>query len=72
MHTLWLFQLFFLRFSASVQVDEKLTRQQLLRLNKLVSDLDIDTNLPDSWDCKEAKYSYPAAGRVITGNLKII
>ena len=38
----------------------------------LVSDLDIDTNTPDSWGCQESKYPYPAAAHVITGNLKII
>ena len=40
--------------------------------NKLVSDLDILANTPDSRDCKDSKYSYPAVGHVITGNLKII
>ena len=27
---------------------------------------------PDSWDCKDSKYSYHSAGQVITGNLKTI
>ena len=40
--------------------------------NKLVSDLDIHANTPESWDCKDSKFIYPAAGHVITGNLKII
>ena len=40
--------------------------------NKHVSDLDIDTSTPDTWDCKDAVYCYPTAGHIITGNLKII
>ena len=32
----------------------------------------IDANTPASWSWKKSKYSYPAAGHVITGNLKII
>ena len=34
--------------------------------------LDTDTNTPDSWECKDSKYTYPAVGHVITGNLKIV
>ena len=49
----------------------KSIRSTISNFNKLVSDLDIDANTPDSWDCKESKYSYPAAGHVITENLKI-
>ena len=45
----------------------KSIRSTIFNFNKLVSDLDIDTNSPDS-----SKYSYPAAGHSITGNLKII
>ena len=44
----------------------------IFNLNKLVSDLNIETCTPDSGDCKDSKYVYPAAGHTITGNLKII
>ena len=47
-------------------------RGALFNFNKLVSDLDIETCNPVSWDCKDSKYVYPAAGHVITGNLRII
>ena len=40
--------------------------------NKLVSDLDVHANTPESWDCKDSKFMYPAAGHIMTGNLKII
>ena len=40
--------------------------------NKLVSDLEIDANTPDSLECKDSKFIYPSAGHVVTGNLKII
>ena len=43
-----------------------------LNFNKLVSDLDIETNSPDSWECKDSKFCYQPAGHIITGNLKII
>ena len=39
--------------------------------NKLVSDFDIHVYKPNSRDCKDSKI-YPAAGHVVTGNLKII
>ena len=47
-------------------------RNMIFNFNKLVSDLDIHTNTPNSWDCKDSKFIYPSAGHVITGNLKII
>ena len=47
-------------------------RGATFNFNKLVSDLDIETYTPDSSDSKDSKYVYPAAGHVITGNLKII
>ena len=40
--------------------------------NKIVNDLDIDSNTPASWDCKNSNYLYPSAGHVITGNLNVI
>ena len=47
-------------------------RGAIFNFNKLISDLDIETCIPDSLACKDSKYVYPAAGHVITGNLKII
>ena len=40
--------------------------------DKLLSDLDTDTNTPETWDCKDLVYCYPTAGHIITGILKII
>ena len=50
----------------------KLIRNTVFNFNKLVSDLDIHANTPESWDCKDSKFIYPAAGHIMTGNLKII
>ena len=49
-------------------------RNTILNFNnlKLVSDLDIETSSPDSWDCKDSKFCYQPAGHIVTGNLKII
>ena len=47
-------------------------RNTVFNFNKLVSDLDIHANTPESWDCKDSKFIYPAAGHIIPGNLKII
>ena len=47
-------------------------RNTVFNFNKLVSDLDIHANTPESWDCKDSKFIYPAAGHIMTGNLKII
>ena len=44
----------------------------IFNFNKLVSDLDIDANTPDSWECKDSKFIYPSTGHVFTWNLKII
>ena len=33
----------------------KCIRSTIFNFNKLVSDLDIDANTPDSWDCTESK-----------------
>ena len=46
-------------------------RNTVFNFNKLVSDLDIHANTPKSWDCKDSKFIYPAAGYIITGNLNI-
>lgn len=40
--------------------------------NKLVSDLDIQTYTPDTWDCKDSNIIYPDAGHTVTGYLEII
>ena len=47
-------------------------RNTILNFNKLVSDLDIETSSPDSWDCKDSKLCYQPAGHIVTSNLKII
>ena len=47
-------------------------RSTIFNFNKLVADLDIHTKNPDSLDCKSSKFCYQPAGRIITGNLKII
>ena len=45
-------------------------RSIIFNFNKLVSILDIQTNTPETWYSKDAVYCYPAAGHIITGNLK--
>ena len=47
-------------------------RNTVINFNKLVSDLDIHANTPETWDCKVSKLMYLAAGHIMTGNLKII
>ena len=47
-------------------------RSIVFNFNKLISDLDIDTNTPDTRDCKDSMYCHPTAGHIITGNFKII
>ena len=47
-------------------------RNTAFNFNKLVSELDIYANIPESRDYTESKFIYPAAGHIITGNLKII
>ena len=47
-------------------------RKTIFNFNKLVSDLDIHANTPESWDCKDSKFIYPAAGHIVIGNLKIV
>ena len=36
----------------------KYIRNTILNFNKLVSDLDIETSSPDSWECKDSKFCY--------------
>ena len=47
-------------------------RNTIFNFNKLVSGLDIHANTPESWDCKDSKFIYPASDHIMTGNLKII
>ena len=47
-------------------------RSPVSSYNILVTKLDIETTIPDSWECKESKYCYQPAGHFITGDLKII
>ena len=47
-------------------------RSTIFNFNKIVNDLDIDSNTPASWDFKNSNYLYPSAGHVITGNLNVI
>ena len=47
-------------------------RSTIFNFNKIVNDLDIDSNTLVSWDCKKSNYLYPSAGHVITGNLNVI
>ena len=47
-------------------------RSTIFKFNKLVTDIDIDSNTPDSWDCQNSNYLYPSPGHVITGNLNVI
>ena len=44
-------------------------RNTILNFNKLVSDLDIETSYPDSWDCKDSKFCYQPAGHIVTGKV---
>ena len=50
----------------------KQIRSTIFNFDKIVTDIDIDSNTPDSWDCLNSNYLYPSAGHVITGNLNII
>ena len=47
-------------------------RSTLFNFNTIVTDINIDSNTPDSCDCQNSKYVYPPAGNVITGNLNVI
>ena len=47
-------------------------KSTILNFNKIVTDINIDSNTPDSWDCQNSNYFYPSAGHVITGNLNVI
>ena len=47
-------------------------RSTIFNFNKIVNDIDIDSNTPASWDCKNSNYLYPFIGHVITGNYNVI
>ena len=40
-------------------------RNTVFNFNKLVSDLDIHANTPESWDCKDSKFIYPLLRRYL-------
>ena len=40
--------------------------------NKLVTELDIENSILDSWNCKDSKYCFQYTGHLVTGDLKII
>ena len=47
-------------------------RPTIFNFNKIVSDINIDPNTPDSCDCQNSNYLCPPAGHVITGDLNVI
>ena len=47
-------------------------RSTIFNFNKIVNDIDIDSNTPASSDCQNSNYLYPSAGHIITGNLNVI
>ena len=47
-------------------------RSIIFNYNKIVSDLKIEENLPDTCDCASSKFCYSPVGHVITGNFDII
>ena len=50
----------------------KPVRSMIFNYNKIVADLHIDDNTPDSCECATSKYCYNPAGHIITGNFDII
>ena len=47
-------------------------RSTVLNYKKVENELDFETTIPDSLECKESKYCYQPAGHIITGDLKCI
>ena len=47
-------------------------RATIFTINKIATDIDIDSNTPDFLDCQNSNYLYPSAGHIITGNLNVI
>ena len=52
--------------------NNKQIRYTIFNFNKLVTNINMDGNTPDSGDCRDCNYLYPPAGHVITGNLNVI
>ena len=50
----------------------KPSRSTVFNYNKLVTELDIENSIPDSWDCKDSTYCYRPSGHIVTGDLNII
>ena len=47
-------------------------RSTIFNFNKIVIDISVDSNTPDSWDCQNYNYLYTPVGHVIAGNLNVI
>ena len=47
-------------------------RSAIFNFNKIVTDINIDSNTAKSRDSQNSNYLYPPAGHAITGNLKVI
>ena len=50
----------------------KKNRSTIYNFNKIVTNTNIDSNTPDSWDCQNSNYLYPSAGHMTTGHLIVI
>ena len=50
----------------------KPVRNIIFNYNKIVSDLDIQSNTPTDWDCTKSKFCNSDYGHIITGNFDII
>ena len=47
-------------------------RSAIFNYNQLVSDPDVDNNIPTSCECRNSNFCYNPVGHIITGNFKII
>ena len=52
--------------------NNKPIRSTVLNYKKLETELDFETTITDSLECKESKYCYQPAGHIITGDLKVL
>ena len=43
----------------------------VFKYHKLVTELDIENSIPNTWGCKESKYYYEPAGHIVTGDFNI-
>lgn len=50
----------------------KPVRDVLFNYNRIVSDLNITCNTPNTCECNKSKYCYPPSGHIITGNFELI